>query len=124
MQKRIWIRSGIVEELDLRQVRLLELVHEKIQLYYGKLYQTRPCYQYPLSLSQLSKLCRRSMASVVSAVRYLAHTVPLGSVSRPVIYYDRIQAERNKSHRPYRIFLRSDRESAVSDSSTSSAKAH
>ena len=46
MEKRVWIRSGVVEELDQRQARLLELVYEKIVFYYAKLYRTRPCYQY------------------------------------------------------------------------------
>ena len=106
IQKRIWIRSGIVEDLDRRQVRLLELVQSKIELYYGQLYQTRPCFRYSLSLSRLAKLCRRSDATIASAIKYLANTVPVGSSARPAIYYDRVPSERNPSHRPYRIFLR------------------
>jgi len=106
IQKRIWIRSGIVEELDQRQIRLLDLVYEKIVFYYQKLYRTRPCYQYPLSLSRLMKLCHRSSHAVTTAIRYLANTVPVGSSAEPSIYYDRVQAQKNKSHRPYRIFLR------------------
>jgi len=102
----VWIKSGIVEELDEKQARLLRLVHEKIQYYYKHLYRTRPCYQYPLSLSRLMKLCSRNGQAVSNALRLLANTVPAGSDSRPPIFYDRKAAQRNKSHRPYRIFLR------------------
>jgi len=106
MERRVWIKSGVVEELDHRQSRLLALVHEKIVYYYRHLHRTRPCYQYPLSLSRLMKLCRRSSAAVTLALRYLANTIPAGSKSEPPIYYDRISSQKNKSHRPYRIFLR------------------
>ena len=34
MEKRVWVRSGVVEELDARQSRLIHLVLEKIHLYY------------------------------------------------------------------------------------------
>ena len=95
-----------MEELDARQSRLLELVLEKIRFYYGELYQTRPCYQYPLSLSRLSKLCHRSGQTIVGALRLLANTIPAGSNQKPPIYYDRRASQRNKSHRPYRIFQR------------------
>jgi hypothetical protein len=106
IQKRIWIRSGIVEELDAKQVRLISLVKEKIEFYYRELYGTRYRYRYPLSLSRLMKLCNRSSYAVSMALRYLANTVPLGSDDEPPIYYDRQSAVRNKSHRPYRIFVR------------------
>lgn len=106
VRKRMWIRSGIVEQLDQRQVKLLELVYSKIDLYYRDLYQKRPCYKYPLSLWRLAKLCRRSGSTIASAIKYLANTVPVGSTTRPAIYYDRISSERNPSHRPYRIFIR------------------
>ena len=106
MESRIWIKSGIVEELDEKQTRLMALVLEKIRLYYRELYQTRPCYQHPLSLSRLMKLCNRSGHAVITAIRYLANTVPVGSNEQPLVYYDRVQAQKNKSHRPYRIFLR------------------
>jgi hypothetical protein len=106
MEKRVWIKSGVVEELDEKQVRLLNLALEQIEHYYKSLYQTRPCYQYPLSLSRLMKLCNRSGSTVGMALRYLANTVPLGSQNQPPIHYDRISAFKNKSHRPYRIFLR------------------
>ena len=56
MEKRVWIRSGVVEELDAKQVRLIELVLENIRFYYRELHGTRPCYRYALSLSQLMKL--------------------------------------------------------------------
>ena len=106
IQKRVWIKSGIVEELDEKQVRLLDLVFEKIAFYYKQLYGTKPRYRYPLSLSRLMKLCNRSSHAVNTALRYLANTVPAGSHAKPPIYYDRVKAMKNKSHRPYRIFLR------------------
>ena len=106
MEKRVWIRSGIVEDLDAKQTRLLHLVYDQIVFYYEKLHRTRPCYAHPLSLSRLMKLCNRSSHAVSMALRYLANTVPLGSREEPPIYYDRGQSARNKTHRPYRIFLR------------------
>jgi hypothetical protein len=112
MEKRVWIRSGIVEELDAKQQRLIELVLEKIELYYRHLHGTRPVFQYPLSLSRLMKLCNRNSYAVTLALKYLANTVPLGSNAEPPIYYDRTSAQRNKSHRPYRIFLRKRRSGA------------
>ena len=90
IEKRIWVKSGVVEELDKKQVRLLELVYEKIVYYYKHLYGTRPCYQYPLSLSRLMKLCKRSGTAVSTALKYLANTIPEGSKTQPLIYYDRI----------------------------------
>ncbi len=106
LEKRIWIKSGVVEELDQRQVDLIRLVYEQIEFYYARLHGTRPCYRYPLSLSRLMKLCNRSSHAATTALRYLANTVPVGFKGKPPIYYDRIQAMKNKSHRPYRIFLR------------------
>jgi hypothetical protein len=106
LQKRVWVRSGVVEVLDEREVRLLNLVYEKIVYYYKHLYGTRDCYRYPLSLSRLMKLSNRSGTAVRTALHYLANTVPLGSHSDPPIHYDRAQSVKNKSHRPYRIFLR------------------
>ena len=52
------------------------------------------------------KLCNRSSQAVTLALRILANTVPQGSHEEPPIFYDRIGAQKNKSHRPYRIFLR------------------
>jgi hypothetical protein len=106
IEKRVWIRSGIIEDLDERQSQLLKLVYEKIVFYYKDLYRTRACYQYPLSLSRLMRLCHRNSHAVSTALRYLANTVPEGSHAEPPIYYDRKSAQRNRSHRPYRIFLR------------------
>ena len=107
MEQRVWIKSGIVEELDAKQVALLNLVLEKIQHYYRDLYRTEPRYRYPLSLSRLMKLCNRSGSAVTLALRYLANTIPAGSHQMPPVYYNRISSQKNKSHRPYRIFLRS-----------------
>ena len=106
MEKRTWIRSGVREDLDQRQLTLLQLVKEKIDLYYRELYQTRDCYRYPLSLGRLMKLCNRNSYAVISAVRFLANTVSEGAQDRPEVYYYRISAQRNPSHRPYRILLR------------------
>lgn len=106
MEKRVWIKSGIVEELDARQLALIHLVQEKITFYYRHLFRTQPRYQYPLSLSRLMKLCNRSGAAVTLALRYLANTIPTGSNELPPVFYDRQSATKNKSHRPYRIFLR------------------
>ena len=106
MEKRVWIKSGIVEELDARQMALIHLVQEKIAFYYRHLFRTQPRYQYPLSLSRLMKLCHRSGAAVTLALRYLANTIPAGSDEPPSVFYDRQSATKNKSHRPYRIFLR------------------
>ena len=106
MEKRVWIRSGVVEELDARQSRLIELVLEKIRFYYRELHGTRPCYRYPLSLSRLMKLCNRSSQSVTLALRILANTIPFGSHTEPPVFYDRTHSQKNRSHRPYRVFLR------------------
>lgn len=111
LQKRVWIRSGIVEELDAKQVRFLNLVYERIVFYYKELHGTRPCYRYPLSLWRLKRLCNRSNCTVTKALHYLANTVPADSQDEPSVYYDRIKAVKNKSHRPYRIFLRKKRDS-------------
>lgn len=92
--------------MDCRQSKLLEFVLERIRYYYRELYRTKPCYQYPLTLFRLKKLCGRNSVSLVNAVRMLANTVPLGTDEEPPIYYDRIKSEKNKCHRPYRIYLR------------------
>ena len=106
IEKRVWVKSGIVEELDEKQGRLLQLVFEKIVFYYRHLYQTQWRYKYPLSLSRLIKLCNRNSQAITNALRLLANTVPVGSNSTPPVFYDRKAAQSNKSHRPYRIFLR------------------
>jgi hypothetical protein len=106
LQKRVWVKSGVIEVLDEREVRLLELVYEKIVYYDKHLHHTQPRYQYPLSLSRLMKLCNRSGSAVRTALHYLANTIPLGSHEGTLIHYDRVQSVKNKSHRPYRIFLR------------------
>ncbi len=102
----MWIKSGVIEELDARQIKLLEHVLDKIQYYYRELYGTRPCFRYPLSLSRLMKLCNRGGHVIANTVRLLANTIPVGSDEQPPIYYDRIKSTKNASHRPYRIFLR------------------
>lgn len=92
--------------MDRRQTRLLELVLGQIVHYYRDLYRTRPCYAHPLSLARLIRLCRQNGPAVTLALRYLANTVPVGSQEPPRVYYDRIASHRNRTHRPYRIFLR------------------
>jgi len=106
LQKRVWVRSGLIEILDEREAALLKHVYEQVVHYYKHLYRTRPCFQYPLTLSRLMKLCNRSGTAVRKALMYLANTIPLGSHDGTLIHYDRIQSVKNKSHRPYRIFLR------------------
>lgn len=106
MRTRVWIRSGIREELDSRQQRLLDHVYAQIKHYYDDLHQTEPRFQHPLSLSQLMRLTNRNGAAVLSAIRTLANSVEATSSEEPPIYYDRITSGKNASHRPYRIFLR------------------
>jgi len=45
-------------------------------------------------------------AGAVAGLRYLANTIPAGSHEMPPVFYDRLATAKNKSHRPYRIFLR------------------
>lgn len=106
MERRVWVKSGVVEELDQKQQRLIAHVLDRIVFYYRHLHRTRPCFQYPLSLNRLMKLCHRSGSAVTQALRILANTVPAGSNDPPLVFYDRRSAQRNRSHRPYRIFLR------------------
>jgi hypothetical protein len=103
--RREYIRSGIFEELDSRQQRLLKIVLDAIKYYYQKLYRTSAKYDQPLSLSMLMQLTNRSGSSVLSAVRILANTIE-NADTEPPIHYDRVSA-RNGAHRPYRIFLKS-----------------
>lgn len=109
MIKRVWIASGVVEDLDKRQSAFLEAVLAKIRHYYRELHLTAPRFRYPLSLGRLAKLLNRSHSAVLHAVRILAHTIPEGSDGLPEVWYDRISSEKNASHRPYRIFLREKR---------------
>lgn len=105
MYRRVWVGSMIVEEFDVRQERLLNNVMEAIRSYYRFQYGKRPAWSHPLSLSRLSRLCKKSNVVVLAAVRVLANTRgPNGE--EPQIFYDRISAEKNACHRPYRIFLR------------------
>ncbi len=106
MKTRIWIKSGVEEEFDIRQQRLLDLVYQKIRFYYSELYQTRSCHKHPLSLSRLTKLCNRSGSAVIHAVRILANTIKKEKDERPKIFYRRIISNNNSMHRPYQIFLR------------------
>jgi len=105
MKKRKWINSGIEEEIDARQQRLLDVVLEQIRYYYSSLYLTLPVYSHPLTLSLLSRLCNRSNVVVMGAVRMLSNTVAADG-ENPTIYYVRVKSGRNASHRPYQIFLR------------------
>lgn len=106
MQKRLWVRSGIVEELDAKQVRQMEMVLEKIKYYYKELYGSRPIYKQPLNLSRLMILTKRSGATLIRVIHLLANTVDAGSNQAPNIHYDRLASEKNPSHRAYRIYLR------------------
>ena len=104
MQRRMWIRSGIIEELDVKQERLLVHIEEVIQSFYGQSLERRGLH--PLTVSRLMRLSKRSGSSVTAALRLLANSIPEKTTERPRIYYDRIRSEKNASHRPYRIFLR------------------
>ena len=106
IQQRRWVESGGVEELDSRQVALLKLVQAQVETYYRDLYGTRPCYAYPLNLSRLAKMCKRSGESVLGAIRILAHSVAQGE-ERPILRYSRVRSRRNRMHRPYCIYLSS-----------------
>ena len=105
MRRRRWISSGIEEEIDARQQRLLDSVMGAVRHYYRELHGTQDRYQYPLSLKQLMKLTNRSAVTLINAVRVLSHSIEPGMDS-PLLYYDRVKSERNRSHRPYRIYLR------------------
>ena len=56
MEKRVWIKSGIVEELDARQMALIHLVQEKITFYYRHLFRTQPRYQYSFEPSAADEI--------------------------------------------------------------------
>lgn len=105
MKQRRWMGTGLVESFDQRQQRMLDLVLSKVRHYYKELYETRDCYRYPLSLSRLMKLCKRSGLSTLMAVRVLSHSVAEEEELPPLVY-ERDQSERNATRRPYRIFLR------------------
>ena len=105
MRKRIFVRSGVEEEFDARQQRLLDHVLQAVERYYRDLHRTRSMYEQPLSLSILMRLTRRSGDAVLKAVRILANSVAEDE-RQPPLFYDRIRA-RHCAHRPYRIFLRS-----------------
>lgn len=107
MRTRRWVGTGIIETIDARQQRMLDLVLEKVRQYYAELHETRDCYRHPLSLSQLMRLCRRSGSRALMAVRILSHSIDTEIEQEPPLTYDRIEAQRNATHRPYRIFLRS-----------------
>jgi hypothetical protein len=94
-----------VEELDAKQIRLIGPVYEQIAYYYRYHYQTRPCYQYHLSLSHSMKLCNRSRQDVTLDLRYLANTIPEGTYTEPAVNYDQIPYQKNRCHRPYRFLL-------------------
>ncbi len=106
MEKRIWIKSGVIEELDKREMAFMNMVYKNIVYYYTLLYQKKDSCRYELNLSQLMMLCNRDGKSVINAVRLLANTIPADENEKPKVYYDRVQSTKNASHRPYRIFLR------------------
>lgn len=103
MEKRIWIGTGIIEELDTRQVRFLELVLGKIKYYYRNLYR-REGNPHPLSLSKLMELTNRNSIALTCAIRLLANSISEGFEEKPPIYYQRVKAK-NSHNRPYLIFL-------------------
>lgn len=111
MKRRKWPGTGMVETFDIRQQRLLDLVLEKVRYYYAELHGTQDCYQYPLTLSRLMKLCNRSGLRTLMAVRILSHSIDVETQSNPPLVYKRDASKNNAMHRPYRIYLRGGRES-------------
>lgn len=105
MRRRTWVRSGISEDFDERQQRLLDLVHEQVRRYYRDLHGTRSCYAQPLSLARLMRLCNRNSLAVSLAVRVLANSIEDGE-RVPPIWYERVPSERFPAKRYYRITLR------------------
>lgn len=105
MRKRTWVRSGIVEDFDERQQRLLDLVLDRIRYFYRELHGTRPCYADSLSLSCLMRLCRRNGLAVSLAVKVLGNSVEDGQHTPP-IWYERVPSQRHPAKRYYRILLR------------------
>lgn len=107
MRRRRWLGSGVVEAIDVRQQRLLELILDQVRHYYRELHNTRDCHRYSLSLSRLMKLCNRSGSRTLMAVRILSHSVDIETEEEPPLIYDRLEGQKNATHRPYRIYLRS-----------------
>ena len=106
MQRRKWVDSGIVEELDHRQIRFLQKVEDAIRYYYTHLYGRSSKHKYPLSLAKLMRMCNRSSYAITLALRYLANTIPENSNDEPTVYYCRIPSTRRPYKRVYRIFYR------------------
>ena len=107
MRIRKWTNSEITESFDLRQQRLLDKILEQVRYYYDTLYQLRNCYQYPLSLARLMRMCNCSGTRALMAVRVLAHSYDLETETEPPLYYERVASTKNPYRRVYRIFLRS-----------------
>ena len=107
MKQRKWLGTGYIESFDIRQQRLLDLVLEQVRIYYAELYETRYCYRYPLTISRLMKLCNRSGLRTLMAVRILSYSVDVETETETPLVYERASSERNATHRPYRIYLRS-----------------
>ena len=106
MRQRRWPGTGMIESFDIRQQRLLDLILEKVRHYYADLYGTRDCHRYPLTLSKLMRLCKRSGLRTLMSVRILSHSVDTESESTPPLVYERDPSQNNTMRRPYRIFLR------------------
>ena len=105
MRRRTWVRSGVSEELDERQQRLLDWVYDRIGHYYREQHGTRPCFAQALLLSRLMRLCKRNSVAVSLAVKILANSVEDGQ-RVPLIWYERVPSVRHPAKRYYRIMLR------------------
>jgi hypothetical protein len=101
VKTRTWVRSGISEDLDQRQQRLLDLVLDAIRRYYSQV----PAPTHALSLSRLMRLCNRNSLAVTLAVKILSHTVEEGQ-RVPLVWYERVPSVRHPAKRYYRITLR------------------
>lgn len=99
MMQRTWVRSGIVEDFDVRQGRLLALVLTRVREHYAN--DGAP----PLSLARLMRLCRRNSLAVTLAVKILANSIADGE-RMPALWYERVPSRRHPAKRHYRITLR------------------
>lgn len=93
---RRWIESGIVEQLDKRQVRFLENVQSTIIAYY----ETQ---QKSLNLTTLARLCQCNHAQALSAIRMLANSIGENE-SQPFLYYTKTNTKIGYKKR-YNIYL-------------------
>lgn len=93
---RRWVESGIVEQLDKRQIRFLQNVKSLIGQYYQREHK-------PLNLTALARLCRCNHAQALSAIRLLANSIAEDE-DKPFLYYTKTNTKIGYKKR-YNIFL-------------------